>query len=71
MLETMSVSVRPKLTMTASDCEISFQDDLWQHMLAKGKICGTESYLIGENGDNQLVVLHFDEQNIDFQEKYS
>jgi len=57
----MSVSVKPKLTMTASDHEVNFPDDIWQQMLSKGKICGDERFLIGENGKNEVVILHFDE----------
>lgn len=65
MLETMSVSVRPKLTMSAPNAEVFFQDDLWPQMLAKGKICGDERFLLGENGRNELVILHFDEHGTD------
>jgi len=63
LLESMSVSVKPTLSCSASDHEVNFQDDLWQQMLSKGKICGDERFLIGENGNNEVVILHFDEHD--------
>jgi len=61
MLETISISVKPKVHMTGPGYEISLRDDLWQQLLGKGSICGDERWLIGENLDNEVVIFHFDE----------
>jgi hypothetical protein len=39
---------------------IALKDDMWQQLLGKGKICGDERWLIGENAAQEVVVLHFD-----------
>lgn len=48
--------------MTGPGYEISLRDDLWQQLLAKGKICGDERWLIGENMNQEIVVVHFDRE---------
>jgi hypothetical protein len=60
MLETISINLKPKVHMTGPGYEISLRDDLWQELLAKGKICGDERWLIGENTNQEVVVVHFD-----------
>ncbi len=45
--------------MTGPGYEISLRDDLWQELLAQGKICGDERWLIGENTRSEVVILHF------------
>ena len=59
MLETISISVKPRVHMIGPGYEISLKDDLWQQLLGKGKICGDERWLIGENAHNEIIVLHF------------
>ena len=46
--------------MTGPGYEISLRDDLWQQLLVKGKICGDERWLIGENSQQEIVIVHFD-----------
>ncbi|KAH6671218.1 hypothetical protein B0J14DRAFT_90357 [Halenospora varia] len=60
MLETISINIKPKIRMTGPGYEISLKDDLWQQLLGKGKICGDERWLIGENTNDEVVILHFD-----------
>lgn len=59
MLETLSISVKPRVHMIGPGYEISLKDDLWQQLLGKGKICGDERWLIGENAHEEIVILHF------------
>lgn len=47
--------------MNGPGYEISLRDDLWSQLLGKGKICGDERFLIGENTNQEVVILHFDE----------
>jgi hypothetical protein len=60
MLETISINVKPKVKMTVPGFEISLMDDLWSQLLGKGKICGDERWLIGENLNQEVVILRFD-----------
>lgn len=60
MLETISVSVKPKVHMSGPGYDIALRDDLWQQLLGKGKICGDERFLIGENSDGDVVIVWFD-----------
>jgi hypothetical protein len=60
MLETISINVKPKVHMTGPGYEISLRDDLWPQLLDKGKIRGDERWLVGENMNDEVVILHFD-----------
>ena len=60
MLETISINLKPRVQMTGPGYEISLRDDLWQQLLIKGKICGDERWLIGENSQQEIVIVHFD-----------
>lgn len=60
MFETISINVKPRVQMTGPGYEISLRDDLWQQLLNKGKIVGDERWLIGENTNEEVVILHFD-----------
>jgi len=62
MLETISINLKPKVHMTGPGYEISLRDDLWQQLLAKGKIYGDERWLIGENMKQEVVIIHFDKR---------
>lgn len=42
--------------------EASLKDDMWHQLLAKGQIFGDERWLIGENTNGKIVVLHFDKE---------
>jgi len=60
MLETISINVKPRLQMTAgTGHETSLKDDLWAQLLGKGMVCGDERWLIGENMNQEIVILHF------------
>ncbi|TVY13312.1 hypothetical protein LARI1_G007407 [Lachnellula arida] len=60
MLETISINVKPRVQMTGPGYGISLRDDLWQQLLAKGTIRGDERWLVGENTNDEVVILHFD-----------
>jgi len=60
MLETISINVKPRVQMMGPGYEISLRDDLWQQLLAKGTIRGDERWLVGENTNDEVVILHFD-----------
>ncbi|CAG8972933.1 hypothetical protein HYALB_00001353 [Hymenoscyphus albidus] len=62
MLETISINIKPKIKMIGPGYEISLRDGLWQQLLGKGKICGDERWLIGENTRDEVVILHFDQE---------
>ncbi|KAG9235761.1 hypothetical protein BJ875DRAFT_528267 [Amylocarpus encephaloides] len=59
MLETISINIKPKIQMTGPGYEISLGDDLWQQLPARGKLCGDERWLIGENNHEEVVILRF------------
>ncbi|PBP22405.1 F-box domain-containing protein [Diplocarpon rosae] len=61
MLEKLSINVEPKV-MAGSEDGISLIDHLWQQLLNKGRICGDERWLIGENNKQEVVVMHFDDR---------
>lgn len=60
MLETLSINVKPRVHMTGPGYEISLKDDLWSQLLGSGRICGDERWLIGENSNQEIVILLFD-----------
>jgi hypothetical protein len=63
MLETIFINIKPKDSMPGSGYEIPLRDDLWPQLLGKGKICGDERFLIGENTNLEVVILHFDRES--------
>lgn len=62
MLETISINIRTKIHMRGLGYEASLKDDMWHQLLAKGQIFGDERWLIGENTNGKIVVLHFDKE---------
>ena len=64
-LETISINVKPKVRMTGPGYQVSLRDDLWQQLLGKGKICGDERWLIGENTHEEVVILYFDTKRVE------
>jgi hypothetical protein len=64
-LETISINVKPKVHMTGPGYQVSLRDDLWQQLLGKGKICGDERWLIGENTHEEVVILYFDTKRVE------
>jgi hypothetical protein len=65
MLETISISIQPKIHMSSPGYDIALRDDLWQQLLGKGKICGDERWLVGENESSEVVVLWIDSHDND------
>ena len=61
MVETIQLSIQPRPDIEAHNVDL--QDELWQELLAKGKICGNERWLIGENSCKEVVILYFDGTN--------
>lgn len=59
MLEAISLEITPKVNMKEPEFAISLRDDLWPQLLGKGKLCGDERFFIGENGNQEVVILHF------------
>lgn len=58
MLEALQISIQPRNDVEAQ--EVNLQDELWQELLAKGKIYGDERWLIGENNHKEVVIMYFD-----------
>ncbi|KAI3401670.1 hypothetical protein diail_9334 [Diaporthe ilicicola] len=50
---------RKKDADESSPDEVHFEDDMWDRLLGKGRICGDERWLIGEDGKGTLSVLRF------------
>ncbi|KAL5320586.1 hypothetical protein ACEPPN_011396 [Leptodophora sp. 'Broadleaf-Isolate-01'] len=64
MLEAISLEITSKVDMSEPEYAISLRDDLWPQLLGKGKLCGDERFVIGENANNEVVILHFDDQRL-------
>ncbi|PVH88577.1 hypothetical protein DL98DRAFT_446972 [Cadophora sp. DSE1049] len=64
MLEAISLEMTPKVHMKEPEYAISLRDDLWPQLLAKGKLCGDERFVVGENGSQEVVILHFDDLSL-------
>jgi len=62
LLETLSISVTPKPGTGGPRFDVALTDDLWAQVLSKGKICGDERWLVGENGNKEVVIFRFDEE---------
>ncbi|KAL3417800.1 F-box domain-containing protein [Phlyctema vagabunda] len=60
MLETISINVKPRIDVSQPGFAVSLHDHMWQQMLGKGSIQGDERWLIGENHNDEIVILHFD-----------
>lgn len=39
--------------------EARFEDDMWSHLLAKGKIAGDERWIVGEDADGRVTIVRF------------
>lgn len=62
-MKAITINIKPSPGVTESDLDIAFPDDFWQLLLAKGKICGEERWLIGENAQKEVVILYFDRES--------
>ena len=60
--ETISINLKPTFHASDPGYDIPLRDDLWSQLLGKGKVCGDERWLIGENRNQQIVILHFEER---------
>ncbi|RFU32049.1 hypothetical protein B7463_g4330, partial [Scytalidium lignicola] len=57
--EAFDAQAGPHVRMSGPGYDVSLRDDLWQQLLAKGKICGDERWLVGENSDHEIEILYF------------
>jgi len=64
MLEAISLEITPKFDMNEPEHAISLRDDLWPQLLGKGKLCGDERFIIGENANQEITILHFDDRKL-------
>ena len=48
--------------MVGPGYDVALMDDMWPQLLNKGKICGDERWLVGENSSHEVVILRFDEE---------
>jgi hypothetical protein len=62
LLETILINVKPKADIAGPVYEAALMDDMWSELLNKGKICGDERWLVGENSSQEVVILRFDEE---------
>ncbi|KAI1115213.1 hypothetical protein F5Y14DRAFT_411519 [Nemania sp. NC0429] len=62
MIEAVSSFVRPKISVSAEAdgmLEMDLADDIWTHLLAKGKIAGDERWVVGEGEDGNISIARF------------
>ncbi|KAK9417202.1 hypothetical protein SUNI508_09006 [Seiridium unicorne] len=65
MVEALSVFVLPRISIKQEDddgveeTEIRFADDMWGELMGKGRICGDERFVVGEDMRGELTVVHF------------
>lgn len=48
-----------EMSATTATREIQFADDVWAKLLNAGYICGDERWLIGQDGDGAVTIMHF------------
>ncbi|CZS91136.1 related to F-box domain protein [Rhynchosporium agropyri] len=60
-LEVLSFEITPRYNMNEPQYTVSLRYDLWPQVLGKGKLCGDERFIVGENANQEVVILHFDE----------
>jgi len=39
--------------------EARFEDDMWAHLLVKGKIAGDERWIVGEDAEGRVTIVRF------------
>jgi hypothetical protein len=68
MVESLSVFVMPRISMreeaAAADegedmPEVRFVDEMWGELMGKGRICGDERFVVGEDMEGKVTVVWF------------
>lgn len=65
MMEALSVFVLPRISVKedAEDGdeggEVRFADDMWGELMGKGRICGDERFVVGEDMEGRVTVVRF------------
>ncbi|KAI0124663.1 hypothetical protein BJ170DRAFT_468428 [Xylariales sp. AK1849] len=65
MVEALSVFVLPRISVEEHDdegeetAEARFPDEMWGELMGKGRICGDERFLVGEDMEGKITVLWF------------
>lgn len=61
MMKSLSLTTPPHTGVTGtSDPLIGLPVGYWKEIMQKGKICGDERWIVGENESNEIVILYFD-----------
>lgn len=65
MMEALSVFVLPRISIKEEDengdegHEIRFTDDMWGELMGKGRICGDERFVVGEDMEGLVTIVRF------------
>ncbi|KAI0141334.1 hypothetical protein BJ166DRAFT_541263 [Pestalotiopsis sp. NC0098] len=69
MVEALSVFILPRISVVhqagsedtddADDGEVRFKDDMWGELMGKGRICGDERFIVGEDMEGKITVVRF------------
>jgi hypothetical protein len=72
MVEALSVFILPRISVQAATTEdadghdgsgdgdeVRFTDDMWGELMGKGRICGDERWLVGEDMEGKITVVRF------------
>jgi hypothetical protein len=65
MVEALSVFVLPRISVQKEDedghedSEVRFADHMWGELMGKGRICGDERFVVGENMEGKLTIVRF------------
>ncbi|KAH6646466.1 hypothetical protein BKA67DRAFT_664303 [Truncatella angustata] len=65
MVEALSVFVMPRISVKEQDedghenSEVRFTDDMWGELMGKGRICGDERFLVGEDMEGMVTIMRF------------
>lgn len=65
MVEALSVFVLPRISVMQEDddghesSEVRFGDEMWGELMGKGRICGDERFIVGEDMEGRVTVIWF------------
>ncbi|KAI1863807.1 uncharacterized protein JN550_009305 [Neoarthrinium moseri] len=65
MVEALSVFVLPRISIKEEDGdghetdEVRFGDEMWGELVGKGRICGDERFVVGEDMEGKVTVIWF------------
>ncbi|KAM3086711.1 hypothetical protein ACMFMF_000652 [Clarireedia jacksonii] len=57
--EMMTINIRPDFETDRPGFEKLLRGDMWRELLGKGKLCGDERWIIGENLNQEVIVYLF------------